>query len=819
MRQKLRLDKMAGMARQATPKNFPVRHFVHSLPILIDLCETIVLNQYVTYNQSSCAFEHIRCLVHRLMHSQPRYMELLDPLRQPALQDGNISEHYEVRRLLGEGGFGHVFEAWDAKLCRSVALKRLKPQADVVHPEKLINEARLAASLRHAAFVRIFSIEGQGTGQSIVMELVEGQTLGQFMHSGGATTEAALDIAYQIADAMDEAHAMDLVHGDLKPSNLMLEANGKVRILDFGLARHMDPQATQTTTLCDLQGTIAYMAPERLMGRLPDTRGDVYALGAMLYEMLAGQRHFAHLNGLALAAAHMQATEPWPDLPDTVPPAINALVRAMTAYEPADRPRTMRDVREAIGAQRGEAATSATPLINEKLAGKELPTTVSIQLPIPRKRTLTWGAAIALLAVLAGWQLPNILPVVKSFVTAEKAPAPYSEMASMAAGMDALRIFDRDTSQKQAIDQFTLVLQHNPDNAAAAAGLSLASTLRYIGNGRDDTWLQRADVNAKQALAADNQLALAHVAQAWVYEVQGKYEDALREATISLNLEPNNLLGLYSKARLYIFGQQFDLAKAILDQGLAIYPKERLFNTQLGYLYYKKGDYVKAEQAFRKSIQMDPESPSSYAYLNAALLRQNRNDEALQVLQQGLQVRPHWELYTNLGTSLFAKGDYLGAVQAFENAVSEKKGSPGIYLLWANLADAQRWIPAQVQASKQSYLRAITLLRPMLERTPNDITMSSRMALYQAYVEEKQQALTRVRQVLSLAPKVADIQFRAALTLELTGNRNEALDALLQASKLGYPLNLIESAPDLLNLRRDARYQQFLITLERDSKK
>ena len=284
-------------------------------------------------------------------------MELLDPLRQTPSQDDTISGHYEVRRLLGEGGFGHVFEAWDAKLCRSVALKRLKPQADVLHPEKLINEARLAASLNHAAFVRIFAIEGQGTSQSIVMELVEGQTLGQFMHSGKADLQAALDIAYQIADAMDEAHAMDLVHGDSKPSNLMLEANGKVRILDFGLARHIDPQATQTTTLCDLQGTIAYMAPERLMGRLPDTRGDVYALGAMLYEMLAGQRHFAHLNGLALAAAHMQATEPWPDLPDSVPPAINALVRAMTAHDPAERPRTMRDVREAIGAQRGGTMT------------------------------------------------------------------------------------------------------------------------------------------------------------------------------------------------------------------------------------------------------------------------------------------------------------------------------------------------------------------------------------------------------------------------------------------------------------------------------
>lgn len=738
-------------------------------------------------------------------------MELLDSLRQTPPQDDTISGHYEVRRLLGEGGFGHVFEAWDAKLCRSVALKRLKPQADVLHPEKLINEARLAASLKHAAFVRIFAIEGQGTGQSIVMELVEGQTLGQFMHSGKADLQSALDIAYQIADAMDEAHAMDLVHGDLKPSNLMLEANGKVRILDFGLARHIDPQATQTTTLCDLQGTIAYMAPERLMGRLPDTRGDVYALGAMLYEMLAGQRHFAHLNGLALAAAHMQATAPWPDLPDSVPPAINALVRAMTAHDPAERPRTMRAVRKGIDNNRtaNVAPEAAGPVKPAKPAAS-----IAIRLEVPAKRAALAAGAVAML-VLGFWQGPGLVASLRSH---HGAPA-YSEMASMKAGMDALRVFDRDTSQKLAIEQFTLVLQHNPNNAAAAAGLSLASTLRYIGNGRDDTWLQRADVSARQALALDDQLALAHVAQAWVYEFQGKTEDALREATISLNLEPNNLLGLYGKTRLYLNSHNFDLAEQMSDHAIAAYPQERLFNSQRGHLLYKKGDYAQAEQAFRKSIRMDPQTPGTYAYLNAALLRQNRGDEALQVLQQGLQVQPHWELYTNLGTSLFAKGDYLGAVQAFENAVSEKKGNPGFYLLWANLADAQRWIPAQVQASKQSYQHAIALLRPMIERMPNEITLNSRMALYQAYAGEKEQALARVGQALALAPKVAEVQFRAALTHELIGKRTEALTALIQASKLGYPFNLIESAPDLLSLRRDARYQQFLINLERDSKK
>jgi serine/threonine-protein kinase len=745
-------------------------------------------------------------------------MELLDSLRQTPPQDDTISEHYEVRRLLGEGGFGHVFEAWDAKLCRSVALKRLKPQADVLHPEKLINEARLAASLKHAAFVRIFAIEGQGTGQSIVMELVEGQTLGQFMHGGKADLQAALDIAYQIADAMDEAHAMDLVHGDLKPSNLMLEASGKVRILDFGLARHIDPQATQTTTLCDLQGTIAYMAPERLMGRLPDTRGDVYALGAMLYEMLAGQRHFAHLNGLALAAAHMQATEAWPDLPETVPPTINALVRAMTAHDPAERPRTMRDVREAIGAQRGEAVTVATPLADEIPPKEEPPASVSIRLPLPRKRTLKWGAGMALLAVLAGWQLPNIIPAVKSFVMGEKAPAPYSEMASMAAGMEALRVYDRDSSQEKAIEHFSAVLRHNSNNAAASAGLSMAFALRYAGNGRDDTWLQRADASVQQALALDNQLALAHVAHAYILELQGKQDQALTAIATALNLDPHNLLGIAGKARLLIRVQKFDAVKQVLDIAAAIYPRERLFPLILGTSLYRQGDYSGAELAFRKSIELDPQSVNAYAYLNAVLLRQNRNDEALRVLQQGLQFQANWELYTNLGTSLFAKGDYLGAIQAFEKAVSSSKGNPGTYQLWANLADAQRWIPAQAQASRRSYLRAIELLSPILARMPNDATVNSRMALYSAYVGAKKEAVEKAARAIAIAPSLPDIQFRAALTQELIGNHDAAMTALLEAVRLGYPINLIETAPDLLNLRRDARYQQFIINIKSDRK-
>ena len=737
-------------------------------------------------------------------------MELLDPVQQAAPQGDTLSAHYEVRRLLGEGGFGHVYEAWDAKLCRSVALKRLKQQTDMLHPEKLLNEARLAASLRHAAFVRIFSIDGDGKSQSIVMELVEGQTLGQVMHAAPMSLDTALDIVCQIADAMDEAHAMDLVHGDLKPSNLMLEANGKVRILDFGLARQLDPQATQTTLLCDLQGTIAYMAPERLMGRLPDTRGDIYALGAMLYEMLAGQRPFAHLNGLALAAAHLQSNAVWPALPATVPPAIAALVRSMTAHDPLERPRTMRDICEVIQAQQQGSALPAPQAM--EMTHVKPPASIAIRLQVPVKLTLFAVGAIAVLA-LAAWQVPELIGR-----TGNQKTVAYSEMTSMQSGMEALRTFDRDTSQARAIEEFTKVLAHNPANAAAAAGLSLAFSLRYMGNGRDDTWLQRADVSARQALENDSQLALSHVAQAWVRELQGKREEALQEATTALNLEPHNLLGLYGKARQLIYARQYDLATQILATAMAAYPKEHLFHALQGKMYVRQGEYIAAEQSFRHCIKMDPESSGSYAGLSLVLQQLDRNEEALQVLQQGLQIRPHWELYNNLGTLLFAKADYLGAVRAFEDAVSANKGSPGDYLLWANLADAQRWVPSMAAKSIQSYQRAVALLTPLLERSPENINFLSRMALYQARVMQKQQALISLKKALAL-PETAATAFRAALTFYLIGQRNEAVDALQKAVRLGYPLHLIESEPDLLTLRRDARYQQFIINLESERRK
>ena len=713
-------------------------------------------------------------------------------------------DQYQIRRRLGEGGFGQVYEAWDARLCRSVALKQLRGQAPALRPDSLLAEARLAASLKHTAFVKIFSIDddvidGDRT-QSIVMELIDGRTLGQAAREQALAPDYALDVVQQVAEAMQEAHGAHLVHGDIKPSNLMLEPSGRVRILDFGLARHVDPLATQSGIPEDPQGTIAYMAPERLLGQRPDMAGDIYALGMVLYELIAGQRPFAHLSGLGLAAAQIQSNSlQWPFGPQ-VDPAIVALVRAMTCTDLAARLPSMRAVREGVLAIRAGAAP--VPPAGLSAARERMPTR-RLRWPNWHHRglrtTLPW-AGLALLTALFAWHsvAPGRL--------AALIPMPYSETRAMQSGMAALGYADRDGSLDGAIASFTAILERDAGNAAAAAGLSLAYSLRYYSDKRDETWLRRADASAQQALKNDDQLALAHAAQAWVSEHHGHFDQALLQGEKALSLDPRNLFALRGKADLLIRMKRYPEALAVLEQALLVHPRERMLHDLLGKLRFRQNDYTGAERAFRRSIELEPDAVYAYANLNAALLHQNRGDEALQVLQQGLQIRPNSRLYGNLGTALFERGDYAGAAAAFEHAVSSDKGSPQQYLNWANLADTLRWIPARQQASQQAYRQAAELLAPRLARTPDDVTLVSRMGLYRAKLGEHAVAAELTARALRAVPPSADVQFRAAVAYEVGGKRAQALAQLLQAKALGYPLNLIDTEPDLMALRRDPRY-------------
>jgi serine/threonine-protein kinase len=723
-----------------------------------------------------------------------------EPTRRPG-QPG----HYEFRARLGEGGFGEVYEAWDTRLQRSVAIKTIRHGGSA--GTDLVREARLAASLRHPAFVNVYAVEDDATGQFIVMELVHGRTLKQILQDGTVPLSTALDYVGQVAEAMRAAHASGLVHGDIKPSNLMVEDDGRVRILDFGLALRHDALATETVSLrstastgqTDPQGTIAYMAPERLQGATPDPRADVYALGVILYELVCGTRPFATLHGLALAAALVQTSSDGWDYPDSLDTPLIALIRAMTARQPELRAEGMDDVMRRLA----DLPSSEAP------PGTNAP--APARTPAPRRRTLPRAAKLATLALLtvAGGSIawlygkPHLMAL---GTTMQQALTPYSESAELEQGLGALRFFDRPGALDTAQRHFERILTHTPDNAAAVAGISLADSARYGSDRQDETWLQKADASAQQAMKLNDQLAIAHVANAAVLEGKGRFDDAVAACDQALHLDPTNDLAWYIKSETLRRARRYPEARVALAEAIRRFPRERVFVDELGSVEYEQAHYEAAEQAFRRSIALEPDAVIAYANLAAVLMRQNRADDAARVLQRGLQLRPNSRLYTNLGNILFLRGDYVGAADAFENAVSPVHGDPGSYFKWANLGDTLLWIPGRAPEARQAYDKARRLLAPRLERAPNDVVLVSRMALYTARAGDKTAARTLAARAVELAPDSADVQFRAGLTYELLGQRALALAAISKALNLGYPLKYVEAEPDLVALRRDPAY-------------
>src|SRR5580704_15509265 len=221
---------------------------------------------------------------------------------------------YQVVSLLGAGGMGEVYRAHDPQLGRDVAIKVLPPQY-VANPERLARferEARLLAALSHPNIATIYGIEQTEAGQALVLELIEGPTLAEHLEAGPLPVDEALSIAHQIAEALEAAHEKGVVHRDLKPANIKVTADGRVKVLDFGLAKLLDAEAAGAgpardspglansptittpamTGLGVILGTAAYMSPEQAKGKPADRRSDIWAFGVVLYEMVTGQRLF-----------------------------------------------------------------------------------------------------------------------------------------------------------------------------------------------------------------------------------------------------------------------------------------------------------------------------------------------------------------------------------------------------------------------------------------------------------------------------------------------------------------------------------------------
>jgi len=345
-------------------------------------------------------------------------------LQRMPVNVGDRFGHYDVTALLGEGGMGRVYRATDTKLRRDVALKIL-PDAFIDNTDRLARferEAHVLASLNHPNIAAIYGLEEGPAragrhGRALVLELVEGPTLADLIAQGPIPLDESLRIAEQIAEALEAAHDAGVVHRDLKPANIKLRPDGTVKVLDFGLAKALAPDASspaaapisQSPTITSpamtragvILGTAGYMSPEQARGDVADRRSDIWAFGCVLFEMLTGRRAFEGETVSDILAAVLRAEPEWQRLPSDLHPRLRLLLERCVE-------KNVRNRYQGIG----DARVDVQKVLADPHGG--LVTHASDARPITARRLLPWLAATALLtAIVVGggaWMLQPSVP-------------------------------------------------------------------------------------------------------------------------------------------------------------------------------------------------------------------------------------------------------------------------------------------------------------------------------------------------------------------------------------------------------------------------
>ncbi len=322
---------------------------------------------------------------------------------------GKMLAHYEITSQLGKGGMGEVYQAKDLKLGRDVAIKVLPEEfaKDADRVSRFQREAKLLASLNHPNIAAIYGLEEFGGTNFLVLELVEGDTLAERIKAGPIPVEESLKLALQIAEALEAAHEKSVIHRDLKPANIKVTPEGKVKVLDFGLAKayagDQEVNLSNSPTLSSaatqqglILGTAAYMSPEQAKGKAVDKRADVWAFGVVLYEMLTGRSVFAADDVSQTLARVLERQPDFSMLPPNLHPRIVDLLERCLEKEAGNRCHDIADVR--IDIQKvlaGPGGVLAQPVT----AGKS---------QSMLRTVLPWVAAVAITAIVAGLVARNL---------------------------------------------------------------------------------------------------------------------------------------------------------------------------------------------------------------------------------------------------------------------------------------------------------------------------------------------------------------------------------------------------------------------------
>ncbi len=693
-----------------------------------------------------------------------------------------LVSHYRVLGPLGSGGMGVVYRAEDTSLRRTVALKFL-PQnlaSDLLVSERLRREARLASALNHPNICTVYEV-GEDSGEVfIAMEYVDGQPLSEAIRAGGLPLETTLRLGRQLASALAHAHDRGVVHGDLKPANIIVTPQGEAKILDFGLARRSDPGEFDRQTLetaseqsrPGLAGTLPYMAPEQINGDPASPRTDLWSLGVVLYEMAAGCHAFFGENLYLLCRAILQ------DSPRTVPPnvptGLAAVISRCLEKEPARRYQRAGEVRAALEAL-GSSRENIIPAV-EAAPRAALP--------------LLFAAGLLLLLAALGlykfrhrvWTVSSPARVPQPVLLAVLPPAPVTDASQSAfdkgladtlnsrlselSARHALAVIPMNetiakgtTTVDAAREQFgvnlvlTLHIQRTADNARVNYSLIDTRSHQQVRGGSVTT--AAGDPFALQdrvfeSVASDMELQLAPqdkqspVSQgttqpaAYDYYVQGlgylqdyvapeKVESAVTLFQRALEKDPSYAAATAGLGTAYWRKYQIthdlrwaDRAIETCRKAAAEGPALAAAFSCLARAFMAHGEYKEAADQYRRTLELEPTSDDAYGGLATAYELLGNLAAAEDAYKRAISLRPgYWATYNWLGLFYMYHARYEDAAAMFSHVVSL---APDSFTGYSNLGG--------VRAFEGKYAEAVPLFEKSLSIRPTGDARSNLATAY-----------------------------------------------------------------------------------------